>query len=68
MHMMYKILYLYRRNAIVYLDDVLIFSKMLAEYKAHVKSIQRALRNVYLCLCESKCVFGTLETSFVGSK
>jgi len=32
MRMMHRILHPYRRNAIVYLDDVLIFSRTLAEY------------------------------------
>jgi len=66
MRMMHKILHPHRQNAIVYLDDVLIFSKMLAKHKAHVEGVLRALWNVRLCLCEPKCVFGTLETSFVG--
>jgi len=50
----------------VYLDDVLIFSKTLAEHKAHVEGVLRALRTARLRLSEPKCVFGTLETSFVG--
>jgi len=66
MRMMQKILHPHRRNAIVYLDDVLIFSKTLAEHKAHVECVLRALRNARLRLSEPKCVFGTLETSFVG--
>jgi hypothetical protein len=66
MCMMHKILHRHRRNAIVYLDDVLIFSKTLAEHKAHVEGVLWALRNERLRLYEPKCVFGTLETSFVG--
>jgi len=66
MPMMHKILHPHRRNAIVYLDDVLIFSGTLAEHKAHVKGVLQALRNACLRLSEAKCVFGTLETSFVG--
>ena len=66
MHMMHKILHPHRRNTIVYLDDVLIISKTLAEHKAHVEGVLRALRNARLRLSEPKCVFGTLETSFVG--
>jgi len=64
--MMHRILHPHRRNAIVYLDDVLIFSKMLAEHKSHVEGVLQALRNTRLRLSETKCVFGTLETSFVG--
>jgi len=44
----------------------LIFLKMLAEHRAHVEGVLRALQNVRLRLSKPKCVFGTLETSFVG--
>jgi len=50
----------------VYLDDVLIFSKTLAQHKAQVEGVLQALRNARLRLSKPKCVFGTLETSFVG--
>ena len=66
MRMMHRILNPHRRNAIVYLDDVLIFLKTLAEHKAHVEGVLQALRNAKLRLSEPKRVFGTLETSFVG--
>jgi len=65
MRMMHKILHSHRRNAIVYLDDVLIFSGTLAEHKAHVEGVLQALRNTHLRLSEAKCVVGTRETSFV---
>ena len=64
--MMHRILHPHHRNATVYLDDVLIFSRTLAEHKLHVEGVLQALRNAQLCLSEVKCVFGTLETSFVG--
>jgi len=66
MRMMHKILHPHRRNAIVYLDDVLIFSGSLAEHKAHVEGVLQVLRNARLHLSEAKCMFGTLETSFVS--
>jgi len=66
MRMMHKILHPHRQNATVYLDDVLIFSGTLAEHKAYVEGVLKVLRNARLCLSEAKCVFGTLETSFVG--
>jgi len=66
MRMMHKILHPHRRNAIVYLDDELIFSGTLAEHKAHVEGVLQALWNTRLRLSEAKCMFGTLETSFVG--
>jgi len=66
MRMMHKILHPHCRNAIVYLNDVLIFSRTLAEHKAHVEGVLQALRNARLRLSEAKCMFGTLETSFVS--
>jgi len=66
MCMMHKILHPHRRNAIVYLDDVLIFSRTLAEHKAHVEGVLQALQNARLRLSETKCVFGYLEMLFVG--
>ena len=38
----------------------------LAEHKAHVEGMLHALPNARLRLSEPKCVFGTLETLFVG--
>jgi len=66
MRMIHKILHPHRRNSIVYLDDILIFSKTLAEHKTHVEGVLQALQNTRLHLSETKYVFGTLETSFVG--
>ena len=66
MRMMHRILRPIRRNAIVYLDDVLIFSQMLAVHKPHLEGVLTSLRNACLRLNGAKCVFGTLETSFVG--
>ena len=66
MRMMHKILLPHHRNPIVYLDDLLIFSGTLAEHKAHVEGVLQALRNARLRLSDAKCVFGTLETLFVG--
>jgi len=45
MRMMHKILHPHHWNSIVYLDDNLIFSKMLAEHKTHVEGVLQALRN-----------------------
>ena len=52
----------------MYLDDVLIFSKTLAQHKAQVEGVLQALRNARLRLSKPKCVFGTLEMSYVGSR
>jgi len=66
MRMMHKILHPHCRNSIVYLDDVLIFSKTLEKHKTHVEGVLQALQNARLHLSEAKYVFGTLETSFTG--
>jgi len=66
MRMMYRILHLHRRNEIVYLDDVLIFSRIVGEYKSHVEGVLQALQNTRIHLNEAKCVFGMLVMSFVG--
>ena len=68
MRLMHKILWPHRRHAIVYLNDVMIFSKSLAEHKAHVEAVLQSIHRAQLCLSEPKCIFGTLETSFVGFK
>ena len=50
MHMMPKIFHPHCRNAIVYLDDVLIFSRTLAEHKTHVEGVLQAfIRKKNLC-------------------
>jgi len=66
MHIMHRILHPHCRHAIVYLDDVLIFSRMLAEHNSHVEGVLQALWNAWLRLSQAKYVFGTLETSFIG--
>jgi len=66
MRVMHRILHPHWQNAIVYLDDVLIFSRTLAEHKSHVEGVLQALPNAQLRLSEAKCVFGNLETSFIG--
>jgi transposase InsO family protein len=68
MRMMHQLLRQHRRYAIVYLDDVLIFSKTVAEHKVHVEGVLQSVRRARLRLSESKCVFGAQETTFVGFK
>jgi hypothetical protein len=48
MRTMHRILGLYQQFAIVYLDDILIFSCSLAEHKLHVDTILLALRVAHL--------------------
>jgi hypothetical protein len=65
---MHFILGPYKKFAIVYLDDVLIFCCSLAEHKLHVDTIPLAIRAAHLRLNERKCVFAGTETLFVGIK
>ena len=68
MHAMYRILGSYKKFPIVYLDDMLIFSRSLPEHKMHVDTILLVIQAAYLRLNERKCMFGAAETSFVGFK
>jgi hypothetical protein len=66
MRAMLRILGPYKKFAIVSLDDLLIFSRSLAEHKMNVDTVLLALRAAHLRLNERKCVFGATETSFGG--
>jgi len=68
MHAMHCILGPYKKFAIVYLDDVLISSRSLAEHKMHVDTILLAIGAAHLRLNEPKCVFGATDMQFVGVK
>ena len=68
MRLMHWILQPHCQHAIIYLDDVMIFSRTLAEHKAHVEAVLQSIRWAQLHLSEPKYVFGGLETSFVGFK
>jgi hypothetical protein len=52
MHAMHRILGPYKKFAIVYLDDMLIFSRSLAKHKRHVDTILWAIRVAHLRLNE----------------
>ncbi|XP_026451466.1 uncharacterized protein LOC113351745 [Papaver somniferum] len=51
---------------IVYLDDILIFSKTWEEYLIHVSKVLSVLRENSLSLNEKKCEFGRQELVFLG--
>jgi len=51
---------------IVYLDDILIFSKTREEHDCHVKTILRALNNARMILNLEKCNFFASEIKFLG--
>ena len=51
---------------VIYLDDLLIYSKTLKEHKQHVRRVLERLRDAGLYLKPSKCVFHAQEVSFLG--
>ena len=54
--------------ALVYLDDILIYSKNEAEHKEHVNHVLNLLRKAQLVANFKKCEFGQRELIFVGFK
>jgi hypothetical protein len=51
---------------IVYLNDILIYSKDEKEHKHHVKIVLQKLRDYALYAKLSKCTFHTKEVKFLG--
>ena len=51
---------------VVYLDDILIYSKDEGKHAEHVKEVLRMLRAWKLYAKPSKCVFHTTSTTFLG--
>jgi hypothetical protein len=51
---------------IVYLDDILIYSKEEKEHEHHVKMVLQKLRDYALYAKLSKCTFHTKEVEFLG--
>ena len=53
-------------SVVIYLDDILIFSKTLAEHKNHVKRVLQRLLDNNLVLKASKCHFHENKVHFLG--
>jgi hypothetical protein len=66
MRHMHRVLHKHRGYSVVYLDDVLIHSRTVAEHKCHVESVLASLRASGLRLNGKKCEFGMREVTFVG--
>jgi hypothetical protein len=66
MRHMHKVLEKHRAFVVIYVDDILIFSKTEEEHKHHVREVFDTLRKANMRLKESKCKIGTQETTFVG--
>lgn len=54
------------RSVLVYLDDILIFSKTPEEHLQHLREVLQILRDANLYAKLSKCTFGTHELEFLG--
>ena len=55
-----------RKFCLVYLDDIIIYSKTLKEHKQHVKQVLEKIREANLKLKPSKCQWFKEELTFVG--
>ncbi|SLM35424.1 Reverse transcriptase domain [Lasallia pustulata] len=53
-------------TCVVYLDNILIFSKNESDHEEHVQQVLAALRHYDLHLKISKCSFNTTEVDFLG--
>ncbi|QRV96789.1 Transposon Tf2-1 polyprotein [Ceratobasidium sp. AG-Ba] len=51
---------------VVYMDDILVFSKTREEHVKHVREVLQRLQTNHLFLKPHKCHFFTTETSFIG--
>jgi hypothetical protein len=51
---------------VVYLDDILIFSRTQEEHDEHVKLVLDRLRDAHLCANPAKCEWDKLEVEYLG--
>ncbi|KAG5716608.1 hypothetical protein E4T56_gene16277 [Termitomyces sp. T112] len=51
---------------IIYLDDILIYSNLLAEHSEHVRHVLERLREYHLYAKPEKCSFHTAEVEYLG--
>ena len=54
------------KNIEVYIDDMVVKSKVVSEYVGDLRSIFEILRKHKLCLNASKCFFGVGSGKFLG--
>ncbi len=55
-----------RKFVLVYLDDIIIYSKTFEEHKEHVRLVFEALRATFLMMKPKKCKFAQKELRFLG--
>ena len=53
---------------IVYIDDILVFSRTPEEHEQHLRMVLERLRKYGLIINVNKCVFGASEMHFLGQK
>ena len=53
-------------KVVVYMDDIMIFTKTLKEHRLIVKEVLQILRDNKLSLKHTKCDFKTVETEYLG--
>jgi hypothetical protein len=57
---------LLRKFALVFFDDILIYSKVVAEHCDHVQQVLQILRKNKLFAKSSKCTFGQQQIEYLG--
>jgi hypothetical protein len=54
------------RHALVYVDDIIVFSKTLNEHHSHLQEVLVALREAGITLKRTKCKIGATHIDFLG--
>ena len=54
------------KNIEIYIDDIMVKSKMVSEHLGELRTIFEILRKYKLCLNASKCLFGVGLGKFLG--
>jgi hypothetical protein len=55
-----------RKYALVFVDDILVYSKTLADHKAHLAEVFGILQHHHLYLKKSKCTFAQQSLEYLG--